>query len=355
MQQIERYGVIALILMLVTIVAVSLWDDSAEVDPDGVAALPELQQDPRNAPASNARTTLATDRTRPARRDDGSLPLSASQPGGLRANLRDERPANPRKEQPAPHANARQNAPLQPAKFEAPNVDPAALQKVAGGKDTTSPPARTGIQKETRRGGRNAGRNGRAQGGAAGKQQPAQQQPVAVTPPVRDVHVQPQAVPATYKVQSGDTLGHISLAVYETSRRWRDIEAANPGINPNRLIVGSTLKLPAAGATVAPARGETPKTPRPTMTEGRTYTVRPGDILGRIAQREVGSTKDIKAIAALNPGINIDRLEVGDVIALPERRQAPVGVPIEVARGARVAQADTRRAGAKSSDSYRVR
>ena len=35
MQQIERYGVIALILMLVTIVAVSLWDDgSAEQDPE---------------------------------------------------------------------------------------------------------------------------------------------------------------------------------------------------------------------------------------------------------------------------------------------------------------------------------
>jgi LysM repeat protein len=47
-------------------------------------------------------------------------------------------------------------------------------------------------------------------------------------------------VPASYEVQSGDTL--ISIA-HETGVPVREIEALNPEVDPQILIAGETLKL----------------------------------------------------------------------------------------------------------------
>ena len=54
-------------------------------------------------------------------------------------------------------------------------------------------------------------------------------------------------------VAAGDTLGSIAAARLGTSRRWREIRAANPGVTPERLRIGETLKLP---CTVADGAGE---------------------------------------------------------------------------------------------------
>jgi nucleoid-associated protein YgaU len=50
----------------------------------------------------------------------------------------------------------------------------------------------------------------------------------------------------TYTVKKNDTLGDVSMAVYGTSKRWRDILAANRGVidNADRLAVGMVLKVP---------------------------------------------------------------------------------------------------------------
>jgi len=47
-------------------------------------------------------------------------------------------------------------------------------------------------------------------------------------------------VPATYEVQSGDTL--VSIA-HQTGVPVREIEALNPAVDPQILIAGETLKL----------------------------------------------------------------------------------------------------------------
>jgi LysM repeat protein len=47
-------------------------------------------------------------------------------------------------------------------------------------------------------------------------------------------------VPASYEVQSGDTL--ISIA-HKTGVPVREIEALNPGVDPQILITGETIKL----------------------------------------------------------------------------------------------------------------
>ena len=65
----------------------------------------------------------------------------------------------------------------------------------------------------------------------------------------------------SHVVVAGDTLGGIAAARLGKSSRWREIAAANPGVTPNRLRIGSTLKLPCteggageAGAGAPPDR-----------------------------------------------------------------------------------------------------
>ncbi len=57
--------------------------------------------------------------------------------------------------------------------------------------------------------------------------------PVALADPAR-----------TYIVQEGDTLGEISSVFYGTPRHWREIIAANPGLDPADLPVGQELVIP---------------------------------------------------------------------------------------------------------------
>ena len=48
----------------------------------------------------------------------------------------------------------------------------------------------------------------------------------------------------TYTIQKGDTLWSIATRVYGNGQRWQDIAAANPSVDPKRLIVGQQLVLP---------------------------------------------------------------------------------------------------------------
>lgn len=47
-----------------------------------------------------------------------------------------------------------------------------------------------------------------------------------------------------YVVQRGDTLSEIAQALYGHATMWQRIVDANPGINPDRLRPGTTLKIP---------------------------------------------------------------------------------------------------------------
>lgn len=48
----------------------------------------------------------------------------------------------------------------------------------------------------------------------------------------------------TYIVQRGDTLGKIASDLLGSAARWQVIARANPGIDPNRLSVGTVLNIP---------------------------------------------------------------------------------------------------------------
>jgi len=59
------------------------------------------------------------------------------------------------------------------------------------------------------------------------------------------------AAPAggTYVIKKGDTFIKIAREIYGNPSRMKDIAAANPGVNPRKLMVGQTIILPDVAPT----------------------------------------------------------------------------------------------------------
>lgn len=109
---------------------------------------------------------------------------------------------------------------------------------------------------------------------------------------------------AYHKVQSGETLSTIA-SKYGTS--ISEIQRVN-GLSSTKIYVGQRLKVKGSGSA------QTQTTHTNTETAARSYyTVRSGDTFGNIAQRHGTS---ISSLRRLNPGINIDRLSVGQKIRI---------------------------------------
>lgn len=128
--------------------------------------------------------------------------------------------------------------------------------------------------------------------------------PVAAAPPGPPGAACP-AGSTPYVIRSGDTF-------YAIARRFNTtvaaLTAANPRVDPNNLRVGQLICIPTAAAppTAACPAGSAP------------YTIRSGDTFYRIAQRAGIS---LSALTAANPGVDPNRLRVGQVICVP--RAAP--------------------------------
>lgn len=54
----------------------------------------------------------------------------------------------------------------------------------------------------------------------------------------------PEPIPATYTVRRGDTLWSIAQRTYGDGQRWREIIAANPGLDPTKLRIGQQIVVP---------------------------------------------------------------------------------------------------------------
>lgn len=128
---------------------------------------------------------------------------------------------------------------------------------------------------------------------------PGQAPPV---PPVPPPVFCPGGTP--YVIRSGDTLWLIA------QRYGTTVEAllrANPGINPQNLQIGQVICIPGTGPV-----------PPPFCPGGTLYVIAPGDTLWQLAAR-FGTT--VQAIMAANPGLDPNRLVVGQTICIP---QAPI-------------------------------
>lgn len=75
----------------------------------------------------------------------------------------------------------------------------------------------------------------------------------------------PSATPRTYSIKQGDTLLGIALLYGVTVDA---IQAANPQLNPNLMVVGSTLIVPAGADAKAPADSLPTATPLPVRLDG---------------------------------------------------------------------------------------
>ena len=163
----------------------------------------------------------------------------------------------------------------------------------------------------------------------------------APAPEPEPVPVVKQAPAGTgvYVVQPGDILGRIAIK-HGVSRQA--ILDANPSVkDPNKLKVGQKLKIPARGTGItdkpktakpaaAPAAAK-PKKALPAKEGFTVYTVKKGDILGRIAKAH-GTTQ--KAILAANDIKDANRIREGQQLYVPASgaaapAPAPAAAPAE--------------------------
>ncbi len=152
-----------------------------------------------------------------------------------------------------------------------------------------------------------------------------------VPPAVAPVAIQPTPGPASapatipaapasqsYVVKSGDTLTSIAQNFYGPKGKWETIAAANPGINPNKLKVNSTITIPHMdGASSLSSPGTATATP-----STDSYTVVGGDTLSGISQKVYGSQKHWRAIYEANKsaiGSDPADLKVGMKLKIPAK------------------------------------
>lgn len=137
-------------------------------------------------------------------------------------------------------------------------------------------------------------------------------------------HAQSPGRPQQVIVQPGDTLSGIAVRFYGSPAAVERIRAANNLPDPDRILAGSTLLLPADGANAAPpaAPGGTGAGDR-----ARRVTVAPGETLSAIAEREYGSAAYAPALAAANGIADPDRVLAGTTLTLPAALPLAVAVP----------------------------
>lgn len=128
----------------------------------------------------------------------------------------------------------------------------------------------------------------------------------------------PPCVDGTYYViRSGDTFFSLANRFNVTVRQ---LEEANPGVDPNSLVVGRIICIPRK--IVPPGTLPCPG--------GAYYTIESGDTFFSIANRFGVTVADLETA---NPGVDPTRLRVGQIICIPRRARCPGGRIHVVARG----------------------
>ncbi|HEX2952932.1 MAG TPA: LysM domain-containing protein [Bacillota bacterium] len=111
-----------------------------------------------------------------------------------------------------------------------------------------------------------------------------------------------------YVIRSGDNFYSLAIRFNTTIAA---IQAANPGVNPNALVVGQTICIPGV---------PTPPPPTTCPTGTFPYVIRSGDNFYALAVR---FNTTVAAIQAANPGVNPNALAIGQTICIPGRPTPP--------------------------------
>ncbi|WP_051232110.1 LysM peptidoglycan-binding domain-containing protein [Acidipropionibacterium thoenii] len=141
--------------------------------------------------------------------------------------------------------------------------------------------------------------------------------------PVSQVDSRAQPGAAHHRVGPTDSIWSVAQYWYGDGTAWRRIAAANPGLDPAHLPVGSTITIPAV-----PPAGETPTAlpssgdgGRPAG-EGPRVVVRRGDTLSGLALRHLGDAERWPEIWNLNRDriADPDLIDIGWRLILPADR-----------------------------------
>lgn len=121
-------------------------------------------------------------------------------------------------------------------------------------------------------------------------------------------------------VQPGDTLWTIAEYYYADGRLYRRIVDANPDLDPTRLPIGKTIRIPPAEDPPETTSGATATKPARPGTRIHTYVVEHGDTLYKIAKHILKDGTKWRSIYELNRDklSDPDRLVVGMELRIPE-------------------------------------
>lgn len=102
--------------------------------------------------------------------------------------------------------------------------------------------------------------------------------------------------------------------------RWQDVAAVNPGLNPNRIVVGQTIQLPGKVDIAKPVRPSVSTTSKAVTPPAgaNLYTVKSGDSLSVIAQRHGIKTAALKKANNLTS----DKILAGQKLVIPGGKAA---------------------------------
>ena len=283
MHSIERYGIVALLFLVVTVIAVLMWDGSKkkkekEASSTTVSAPTELGGAHRPGLPSEEQSKLtlrAESEPGPLYRDPPGPERAAAAPAG--AQPRASLPETKGPEQALEQARTREpdSLELSTARETAAEALTPDERALVASQPNSSVPESTG----TRR----------------------------------------------YSVRPGDTLSEIAQHELGSARRWKEIVSANPGLDPARLQVGREILLPVALLPVARSAAELASSAPADPASARTapaspaprWTVGKGESLWKIAQRALGDGERWREIVALNPGLDPGHLGVGTQLRLP--------------------------------------
>lgn len=159
---------------------------------------------------------------------------------------------------------------------------------------------------------------------------PRPETPARVEPPTRVPPPAPEPA-KVHHVRKNESLYAIAKQHYGDGNLWRKLAEANADrVGPEGSVrEGVAIRLPAdlsgaatrsAAATAQPTAREAARRSTPPAGSGeRSYVVKSGEVLGQIAQRELGSARRVGDILALNPAIkDADDIRAGMTLRLPK-------------------------------------
>ena len=302
MQRIERYGVIALVLLLVTIAAVSFWEEPTKPAGEKQESVAKVSQvlpkdTPRDADRQLPKTARPSAESRA--RDQRARQLQREQQLARQAELERQRRLQEQQSELAAKAGGVEVLDFPDELKSGAKETPVVVSVNTKPEPEVVPEvAPVVVQAEPQ------GRQSR----------------MRVEPVKKTEESAPAAAGGVYVVKANETLSEIAYKTLGSSKRWPELAALNGG--SDRIIEGQKLRLP--GATLAaatPAPKSSPARPSKPVerssTPGGVYVVQKGDMLSVIAQTELGSAKRWREIAKLNPKVDPDRLLEGTRLVMP--------------------------------------